>query len=57
MKAYFATKEYQKALEASNNVLDYDDLENPIKWDALTIKARSSLFLKDSVGASDIYFF
>ena len=55
MKAYFATKEYQKALEASNNVLDYDDLENPIKWDALTIKARSSLLLKDSVGASDIY--
>ena len=35
--------------------MDYDDLENPIKWDALTIKARSSLFLKDSVGASDIY--
>ena len=56
MKAYFATKEYQKALEASKNVLDLDDLENPIKWDALTIKARSSLFLKDSVGASNIYF-
>ena len=46
MKAYFATKEYQKALEASNNVLDYHDLENPIKWDALTIKARSSLLSK-----------
>ena len=32
-----------------------NDLENSIKWDAL-IKARSSLFLKDSVGASNIYF-
>ena len=56
MRAYFAAEEYQKSLEASNNVLNLSDLENSIKWDALTIKARSSLFLKDSVGASNIYF-
>ena len=55
MKAYYANKEYQKAIEASDNVLNLNDLENPIKWDALTIKARSSLFINDSIGASDIY--
>ena len=52
MQAYFLGSEYLKTLSTSERVLDLPDLETNLKWDALTLKAKSALAIKDSITAA-----
>jgi tetratricopeptide (TPR) repeat protein len=52
MQAYFLGSEYLKTLSTTERVLDLPDLETNLKWDALTLKAKSALAIKDSITAA-----
>ena len=55
MQSYYETDQFFLTIEMSNIVLDYPLLESTIKWDALKLKARSALMLKDLVIAAEAY--
>lgn len=55
MQANFARAQYQKTLNYTSRVLTLPDLESNLKWDALFLKAKSALALKDSLTAADAY--
>ena len=55
MQAYYAKNEFEKTLEASNSVLEIENLGTSLEWDATLLKARSALVLKDSLMASEAY--
>lgn len=55
MQSYYKTDQFFLAIEMSNIILDYPLLESTLKWDALKLKARSALMLKDRVVAAEAY--
>lgn len=55
MQAYFLGSDYNKTLASTERVLDLPDLETSLQWDALTLKAKSALAIKDSVTAAATY--
>jgi len=55
MQAYYLVPDYPKTLKLTERVLNIPNLEQSIQWDALTIKAKSSLALNDSLTAESTY--
>lgn len=55
MRAYFLSSDYVKTLTFSERVLNLPNLEISLKWDALTLKAKSALAMKDSITAAATY--
>ena len=55
MQAYYANEQYKKTVKITEDVLKLSDLEQPIKWDALKLRARASLVLLDSLEAAKAY--
>ena len=55
MQAYYKLNKYDEALKTSEEVLSFSKLNKTVKWDALKIKARSFLSLKDTLNAAVAY--
>jgi len=55
MQAHYSEKAYLKTLTLTERVLKLPDLESSLKWDALTLKAKSALAIKDSLIAAATY--
>ena len=55
MQAYYSEAAYLKTLTLTERVLSLSDLEPNLKWDALTLKAKSALAIKDSLTAATTY--
>lgn len=55
MQANFTETQYVKTLDYTERVLRLPDLEPNLKWDALLLKAKSALALRDSLTAADTY--
>ncbi len=55
MQAYYANQQFEKALETAEAVLNFNAIEDIVEWDALRLKARSSLALHDSIRAAAAY--
>ena len=49
MQVYFRQNNFKKALEISQTVLDKENLIERLKWDALTIQARSAKAINDTL--------
>jgi tetratricopeptide (TPR) repeat protein len=55
MQAYYANRQFKRALETAEAVLNLNEIEAVVEWDALKLKARSSIALGDSLNAADAY--
>jgi tetratricopeptide (TPR) repeat protein len=55
MQGYFKNKNYEKSILFASKAIEDIAVEDKFKWDALVIKARSSLMLKDTIQAMDAY--
>ncbi len=55
MQANFTETQYEKTLDYTERVLRLPELEPNLKWDALLLKAKSALALRDSLTAADTY--
>ena len=55
MQAYYANQQFEKTVETAEAVLNLNEVEDRVQWDALKLKARSSLALRDSLNAADAY--
>ena len=55
MQAYFINKQYEKTIETTEKILKLPELTENIKSDALKLRARSFLALRDSLNAGDTY--
>ena len=51
MQAYFDKKDDFKSIEYSSKVLEIDNIDNKLKWDAILIKARSLMRVNDSLNS------
>lgn len=52
MQGYYLGSDFLKTLTFTERVLNLPNLESSLKWDALTLKAKSSLAIKDSITAA-----
>ena len=52
MQAHYLEEAYLKTLSLTERVLKLPDLESSLKWDALTLKAKSALAIKDTLTAA-----
>ena len=55
MQAYYKNLEFEKTYNIAEKVLNLSDLDDNIRWDALILKARSSIALKDTLNAALTY--
>jgi len=55
MQAHYSKEAYLKTLTLTERVLKLPDLESSLKWDALTLKAKSAMAIKDSLTAAATY--
>ncbi|MEK9613827.1 MAG: tetratricopeptide repeat protein [Flavobacteriaceae bacterium] len=55
MLVYYQSNQFKKTIEIANTVLNYSNLDPSIKWDALKLKARSAISLKDFSTAKSAY--
>ena len=55
MQANFTEAQYEKTLDYTERVLRLFELETNLKWDALLLKAKSALALRDSLTAANTY--
>ncbi len=51
MQAYFDKKDDFKSIEYSSKVLEIENIDNKLKWDAILIKARSLMRVNDSLNS------
>ncbi len=55
MQGYYLEGSFPKTLKITDRVLNIPNLESSIHWDALTLKAKSALALKDTITAAATY--
>ena len=55
MQANYLKQDYLKTLVLTERVLKLPNLESSLKWDALTLKAKSALAIQDSLTAAETY--
>ena len=55
MQAYFDKKDDFKSIEYSSKVLQIDNLDDKLKWDAILIKARSLMRSNDTINSLKEY--
>ena len=55
MQSYFDSNDFEKALKLTEDVLNTENLESSVFWDANLIKARTFLMLYDSIKAAESY--
>ncbi len=51
MQAYFDKKDDFKSIEYSSKVLEIENIDNKLKWDAILIKARSLMRVNDTLNS------
>ena len=51
MQAYFDKKDDFKSIEYSSKVIEIENIDNKLKWDAILIKARSLMRVNDSLNS------
>jgi len=55
MQAYFERIDDEKSIQFSSKVLEIENLDDKLKWDALLIKARSLMRVKDTLKSLNEY--
>lgn len=55
MHAYYFNEQYEKTVDITEQALALPNITENIKWDALKLNARSSLYLLDSLKARESY--
>ena len=55
MQAYFDKKDDLKSIEYSSKVLEIENIDNKLKWDANLIKARSLMRSNDTLNSLKVY--
>lgn len=55
MQAYFDKKDDLKSIEFSSKVLEIENIDDKLKWDANLIKARSLMRINDTLNSLKVY--